>query len=77
MPAPEDLELHGVKRICGMIQHMSKFLPNIADELEPIRALTRKDTPFVWSMPHEKAFQRVKDKLTKEPILEYCNPERN
>ena len=44
MPAPTDVE--GVKRLCGMDQHMAKFLPNLAATLEPIRALTRKDTPF-------------------------------
>ena len=44
MPAPTDVE--GVKRLCGMAQHMAKFLPNLAATLEPIRALTRKDTPF-------------------------------
>ena len=47
MPAPTDGE--GVKRLCGMAQYMAKFLPNLALTLEPIRALTRKDTPFVWS----------------------------
>ena len=44
MPAPTDVE--GVKRLCGMAQHMAKFLPNLAATLEPIRALTRKNTPF-------------------------------
>ena len=38
MPAPVDV--HGVKRLCGMIKYMSKFLPNLASDMEPIRALT-------------------------------------
>ena len=50
MPAPTDVE--GVKRLCGMAQYMAKFLPNLAATLEPIRALTRKETPFVWSKMH-------------------------
>ena len=34
-----------------MVQYMSMFLPDLAETIEPaIRALTRKDTPFVWSM---------------------------
>ena len=28
MPAPTDA--HGVQRFCGMIQYLSKFLPNFA-----------------------------------------------
>ena len=53
MPAPTDVE--GVKRLCGMAQYMAKFLPNLAATLEPIRALTRKETPFVWSKECEDA----------------------
>ena len=45
MPALTDVE--GVKRLFGMAQYMAKFLPNLAATLEPICALTRKDTSFV------------------------------
>lgn len=44
MPAPTDVE--GVRRLCGMAQYMARFLPNLAETLEPMRALTQKDTPF-------------------------------
>ena len=53
MPAPTDVA--GVKRLCGMVQYMSRFLPDLAETIEPIRALTRKDTPFVWSMECKNA----------------------
>ena len=45
MPAPTDVA--GVKHLCGMVQYMSRFMPDLAGTLEPIRALTRKDTQFV------------------------------
>ena len=41
MPAPNDVA--GVKRLCGMVQYMSRFLPDLAETIKPIRALTRKD----------------------------------
>ena len=63
MPAPTDVE--GVKRLCGMAQYMAKFLPNLAATLEPIRALTRKDTPFVWSKECEDAFNTLKKNLSE------------
>ena len=47
MPAPTDVA--SVKRFCGMVEYMWRFMPDLAGTLEPIRALTRKDTPFVWS----------------------------
>ena len=54
MPKPVDGP--GVRRLCGMTQYMSRFLPDHAETLEPIRALIRKDTPFVWSTKCENAF---------------------
>ena len=49
IPAPTVVA--GVKRLCCMVQYMSMFLPELTETIEPaIRALTRKDTPFVWSM---------------------------
>ena len=44
MPAPEDI--HGVKRLCDMVQYLSKFLPNLADDMEAIRALTHRGVPW-------------------------------
>ncbi|KAL9970099.1 hypothetical protein ACROYT_G022422 [Oculina patagonica] len=69
MPAPTDVA--GVKRLCGMAQYMSRFLPDLAETLEPIRALTRKDTPFVWSTECESAFDRLKRNLSESPCLAY------
>jgi hypothetical protein len=43
MPAPTDVS--GVKRLCGMVQYMARFLPDLSSILEPIRVLTRKDQP--------------------------------
>ena len=33
MPAPTDIA--GIKRFCGMVQYLSRFLPNLAGDLEP------------------------------------------
>ena len=37
--------------------------------LEPICALTRKDTPFVWFTECENAFDMLKKNLSKSPCL--------
>ncbi|XP_064622514.1 uncharacterized protein K02A2.6-like [Lineus longissimus] len=69
MPAPTDIA--GVKRLCGMIQYMSRFLPNLANDLGPIRALTGKEAEWSWSTACEQAFQTVNKKLTEAPVLAY------
>ena len=57
MPTPTDVA--SVKHLCGMVQYMAKFLPDLANEMEPIRELTRKEVPWNWSNERERAFQNV------------------
>ena len=69
MPAPTNVA--GVKHLCGMVQYMSRFLSDLAKTLEPIHALTWKDTLFVWSMECESAFGTLKKNLSESPCLAY------
>lgn len=54
-----------------MAQYMSRFLPDLAGTLEPIRALKRKDTPFIWLRKCEDSFNELKANLSKSPCLLY------
>ncbi|XP_074649040.1 protein NYNRIN-like [Tubulanus polymorphus] len=72
MPAPTDVT--GIKRLCGMVQYLARFLPNLASDLEPIRALTRNDAPWNWSVECEAAFEKVKQSLSTTPALAYFDP---
>ena len=74
MPPPTDI--HGVRRFCGMIQYLARFMPDMAIDLEPIRALTRQHTDGNWSKDCEDAFKRVKKKITTAPMLAYFNAEK-
>ncbi|KAK3773979.1 hypothetical protein RRG08_056751 [Elysia crispata] len=38
MLAPQDI--HDVRRFCGMVQYLAKFLSNISEVLQPLRELT-------------------------------------
>ena len=71
MPAPTDVA--DVRHLCGTVQYMSRFLPDLAEMIEPIPALTRKNTPFVWSMECENAFDTLKRNLSGSPCLAYCD----
>ena len=74
MPVPA--EVPGVKRLCGMVQYVSKFLPDLAVTLEPIRRLTRKDVPWKWSEECDNAFETVKQKLSDTPVLAYFDKDK-
>ena len=40
MPCLEDVE--GIQRVNGFVNYLAKFLPRLADQMEPIRLLMRK-----------------------------------
>lgn len=58
------------------VQNLAKFLPNLAETLEPIRKLTHKGIDWNWDQMCEQAFMKIKTLLTKAPILAYYNPEK-
>ena len=74
MEAPS--EVSGVKRFCGMVQYLSRFLPNLADDVEPLRALTKKNVEWSWTDECQAAFESVKVKVTSSPVLGYYCPEK-
>ena len=60
MSAPTDIS--DVRRLCGMVQYLSRFLPNLSGDLEPIRELTRNDHEWNWS--------------SETPVLAYYNQDK-
>ena len=69
MPPPEDKK--GTERLLGVVNYLAKFVPNMSTITKPIRELLRSDVEFQWGDAQEKAFQEVKDVLTKAPVLAY------
>ena len=57
---PKLVDVAGVRCLCGMTQYMSRFLPDLAETLEQIRALTRKN-----------AFATLKKILSESPCPAY------
>ncbi|XP_060734892.1 uncharacterized protein K02A2.6-like [Tachysurus vachellii] len=73
MPRPTDFK--GVQRLLGMVNYLSKFCDHLSDGCETLRQLTHKDSIWEWSDAHEQAFARLKDVITKAPVLKYYNPD--
>ena len=66
MSAPKNVSK--VKSLLGMAQYVSRYVP------EPLRALTKKETPWQWSTEQQHAFDKLKDSLTKSHVMSYFNP---
>ena len=60
----------------GLCQYLTKFTPELASLSEPLRFLTRKNAIFEWTQQHTKAFERIKQTLTKEQELAHFDPEK-
>lgn len=74
MPPPT--YLYGVKRFCGMIQYLARFMPDLASDLELLRSLTRQGVVWNWSKQCEDAFKTVKRKITTTPTLAYFDSDK-
>ena len=60
----------------GLCQYLTKFTPELASLSEPLRFLTRKNAIFEWTQQHTRAFERIKQTLTKEQELAHFDPEK-
>jgi len=60
-----------LKAFCGMISYYRRFIPNCSRIASPLYKLLKKDTKFEWTEAQENAFQHLKSKLTRQPILQY------
>ena len=63
----------GCRSFAGMINFLSIFCQDLWKLLKPIYDLTRKDKwsslPFIWQQEQQTAFEEIKSRLQKPPIL--------
>ena len=52
-----------------MVNFVSIFCPELLKLLKPIYDLTRKGKQFVWGVEQQRAFEEIKQRLQKPPIL--------
>ena len=72
MKEPKSIE--ELRRVLGMFNHLQKFVPSAADLTRPLRDLLRKQTPWCWGESQKQAFEGMKTRLIKPPILAMFDP---
>ncbi|UYV78642.1 K02A2.6-like, partial [Cordylochernes scorpioides] len=70
-PIPKNIEM--LRSFLGTCGFLRKFIPNFSKLAEPLNNLTRKNVKWNWDLKTNKAFQDLKESLTKEPCLAYYN----
>lgn len=74
MPAPEAKE--DVRRFLGMVQYLSKFLPDLSTVDAPLRQILKKDNEFFWEKPQQASFDELKRMCSTAPVLAIFDPEK-
>ena len=65
----------GCRSFTGMVNFLSMFCPELQKLLKPIYDLTRKGRHFIWEREQQEAFDEIKRKLVKAPVLHIPNCE--
>ena len=60
-----------VRSFLGLANYTSRFIPHFATLSEPLRRLTRKETPFEFGPEQKKSFECLKQKITEACTLAY------
>ena len=57
------------KSFAGMVNFVSILCPELQKLLRPVYHLTRKSKQFVWGKEQQDAFEKIKQRLQKPPVL--------
>jgi hypothetical protein len=73
IPIPTNLKQ--LRSFIGAVTFFSKFITHFAEKSQPLHALLRKSTPFIWTPTHTTSFELLKSALTQAPVLRVFDPD--
>lgn len=73
-PSPRNVT--ELQRFLGMVNHVGKFIPRLAEINEPLRQLLHKDATWTWEAAHEAAFLQIKEELMSPQVLARYDPNK-
>ena len=62
-----------LKSFLGAIQYFSKYIENLSTNTDILRRLLKKQNEWIWTEEHTKAFNNLKECITKIPCLAHYN----
>ena len=60
-----------VSQFMGLSLYYHRFVKNFAQIAQPLHALARKGATYIWSDECQKAYEELKQRLTRAPIFMY------
>ena len=68
---PQPQSVSEVRRFLGLASYYRRFVPQFSKIAHPLRAMTCKGATFTWTTEAQAAMERLKERLTKAPVLAY------
>ena len=65
--------IKGCRSFAGMVNFVSLFCPELQKLLKPIYDLTRKGRQFIWEKEQQQAFDEIKRRPQRPPVLHLPN----
>ena len=53
------------------MKYLSKLLQDLSELCEPLCHLTHKKAEWYWTHEQEDGFEKIKDAVSKAPVLKY------
>lgn len=69
MPEPKTKE--EVSRFLGMINYLSRFIPNLSSESSSLRNVCLRNSDWKWSVLEQEEFRKLKDVVSESTVLKY------
>ena len=68
--------LKDLQTFLGMVQFISRFLPNLASSAAVLWDLTKSTSEFQWGPEHQQAVNNIKTQITKTTTLRYYDSKK-
>ncbi|XP_077548224.1 protein NYNRIN-like [Haemaphysalis longicornis] len=65
-----------LRRLLGMATYLGRFVPNMAELLQPLPSMLSSKQEFVWEAAQEDAFGKWKKLLSSSPVLAVYSNDR-
>ncbi|XP_018494580.1 uncharacterized protein K02A2.6-like, partial [Galendromus occidentalis] len=63
-----------LQRFLGVVNFVGGFIENMSEKTKPLRDLVKDDVEFLWTSEQQKAFEVLKESLTRAPVLRFFDP---
>jgi hypothetical protein len=68
-PTPSNKNKKEVQSFVGFVNFYRRFIPEFSHHARALFDLTMKDVRFIWGLPQEDSFMKLKELVTSAPVL--------